>query len=145
MRMSVLTPKPIRIVVANAYPVVRTGLVMTIESEVHNQVVATAAHRHEINQVLRKISADILIIDVIGMGKAPVALLREITQAYPRVGVIVFSAAVDFVPELLNVGVKAYVSHEEPDNQLHLAIRAVKAGQRFLSPVVQDYIERCAV
>ncbi len=136
---------PIRVVIADACSVMRTGLTATIESESQMQVIATAAHRHELIPLLHMMPIDVLVIDVAGIGDAPVALLREITQAHPRLGIVVFSATIDFVPELLVVGVKAYVSHEEPDDQLHLAIRAAKAGQRFLSPVVEAYVERCGV
>ena len=143
--MMACMPSPIRVVIADAYPVVRTGLVTTIEAEPQMSVVARAAHRHDLIPMLRATPAHVLVIDPDGMGDAPVALVREITRAHPQVGIVIFSDTLDFAPELLAVGAKAYVSKAEPDELLYLAIRAAKAGQRFLSPLAQDYIECCAV
>ncbi len=138
-------PKAICVIVADACSVMRTGLVQTIEAEPQMRVVASAAHRHDLIHCLRVTRADVLVIDPVGFGDAPVPLMREITQAYPRLGIAVFSAIVDFVPELLATGVHAYVAQKETDDQLHLAIRAAKARQRFLSPLIQDYVDFCAL
>lgn len=123
----------------------RTGLIQTIEAEPQMRVVASVAHRHELIHSLRASEADVLVIDPVGTGNAPVPLMRETSQAFPRLGIVVFSPIVDFVPELLAAGVHGYVAQKEPDDQLHLAIRAAKARQRFLSPLVQDYVDWCAL
>ena len=105
----------------------------------------SVAHRDDLIRMLRATPAHVLVIDLDGMGDAPVALVREITHAHPQVGIVIFSDTLDFTPELLAVGAKAYVSKAEPDELLYLAIRAVKAGQLFLSPLVQDYVDRYAL
>ena len=143
--MITLTPQPIFVVVADASSVMRTGLIQTIEAEPQMRVVGSVAHRHELIHSLRASESDVLVIDPAGIGNAPVPLMREISQAFPRLGIVVFSPIVDFVPELLAAGVHGYVAQKEPDDQLHLAIRAAKARQRFLSPLVQDYVDWCAL
>ncbi len=133
---------PIRVLIADAYPVTRTGLIMIIEKEPQMQVVGIVTHRHDLIPQLRAASVHVLVINLVGMGGAHVALMREIKQVHPRLGVVVFAATVDFAPELVAAGVRAYVSYEEPDEHLHLAIRAAKARQTYLSPSVQDYVDR---
>ena len=135
---------PIGVLIADAYPIMRTGLVTTLESEPQMRVVATATRRHELLPRLRGTAVDVLVINLVGMGDAPVALMREIKKTHPHVGVVVFAATVDFAPELLAAGVHAYISYAEPDEQLHLAIRAAKAGQCYVSPLTQEYMDRCA-
>ncbi len=135
---------PIRVLIADVYPVMRTGLITTIDSDPHMQVVGTATHRLDLMPQLQATRADILVINLVDMGDAPASLLHAIKQIDPRLSIVVFAATVDFAPELLAAGVKAYISYEEPDEQLHLAIRAAKAGQTYLSPLVQDYVDRCA-
>lgn len=134
---------PIRVVIADVYPVMRVGLVTTIEADADMQVVATPTHRRDLIPQLRVARGDVLVINLVDMGDAPVSLLQEIKQQYPQLSIVVFAAVVDFAPELLAAGVKAYISYEEPDQQLHLAIRAAKAGTRYLSPLVQEYMDRC--
>ena len=134
----------IRVLIADAYPIMRTGLITTIEAEPQMQVIGTATRRHDLLPQLRATAVDVLVINLVGMGDAPVALMREIKQAHPHVGVVVFAATVEFAPELLAAGVHAYISYAEPDEQLHLAIRAAKAGQCYVSPLTQEYMDRCA-
>ena len=136
------TPATIRLVVADTSPVMRTGLISTIESEPQMKVVGIVAHNDELIPRLRLSSVNVLVISLVGMGKAPVATMREIKQTHPCIGVVIFAAAADFAPELLAAGVHAYVSYEEPDEHLYLAIRAAKAQQTYLSPLVQDYVDR---
>ncbi len=136
---------PIRVIVADPCPVMHTGLIETIESDAYLQVVATAAHHLELLPHLATIPAHILVIDLIELGDAPVPLLREVKQAYPRLDVVVFSDSVDFAPELRAAGASGYVAKREPAEQLHLAIRAALSGQTFVSPLVQDYVQRRAL
>ncbi len=134
---------PIRVIIADVYPVMRIGLITTIESDPEMQVVGVATHRQDLMPQLRMARGDVLVINLVHIGDAPVSLLQEIKQIYPRLRVVVFATTVDFAPELLAAGVKAYISYEEPDEQVHLAIRAAKAGQMYLSPLVQNYVDRC--
>ncbi len=121
------------------------GLITAIEAEMQMQVVATASNFHELRPLLCMRTVDVLVIDVVDMGVASVSLLKDFIQTHLQLGIVVFSGSFDFVPELLAVGVRAYVSKKESDDQLRLAIRAVKAGQRFLSPLAQDYVDSCTI
>ena len=135
------TTSQIHVAVADACSVMRRGLIHTIEAEPQMRVVASAAHRHDLVQALQQTLPDVLVIDPVGTGDAPVPLVREILSLFPRLKIVIFSPFIEFVPELLATGVQAYVAQKEPDDQLLLAIRAAKARQRFLSPLVQDYID----
>lgn len=134
--------RPIRVAIAEACPVMQTGLITVIEAEMQMRVVATATTLHELIPLLHTRPVDVLVIDIVDMGAASMSLLQEIVQTHPQLSIVVFSGSLDFVPELLAVGVKAYVSQKESDEQLRLAIRAAKAKQRFLSPLAQDYVDR---
>ena len=139
-----LARKDIRVLIADVYPVICTGLITTIEADAYMHVVGTATCRHDLIAQLKATDLDVLVINLIDMGGAPVSLLREIKQPYGRLGIVVFAATVDFAPELLAAGVKAYISYAEPDEHLHLAIRAAHARQKYLSPLTQDYMDRWA-
>ena len=135
---------PIRVLLTVAYPIMRIGLVATIESDPQMQVIGTAAHRQDLLLQLRSSVVDVTVINLIGLHETPIALLRAIKRAEPQVGVVVVAASVDYAPELLNAGVHAYTSYAEPDEQLHLAIKAAKVKQHYLSPLTQEYVERCS-
>lgn len=143
--MVALADKPIRVFIADAYPIMRNGLITTIEAEPQMQVVGNVAHPDDLIAHLQSVSVDVLVINLVGMGDGAVAVIRELRRAYPRLAIVVVAGSVDFAPELLEAGVQGYISHAEPDEQLHLAIRAAKARQCFVSPLVQDYTDRCTI
>lgn len=134
----------IRVLIADAFPIVRTGLVATIEAGAYMEVVGSAACRDDLKAQLQATAADVLIVNLVEMGDAPAALLREIKQAYQRLGIVVFATTVDFAPELLAAGASAYISYAEPDEHLHLAIRAAHARQTYLSPLAEECMDRWA-
>jgi DNA-binding NarL/FixJ family response regulator len=136
---------PIRVFIADAYPVIRTGLYTTVGSDAYMDVVGSATCRHDLATVLQAIRADVLVINLIGMGDASISLLRDIIQFNPSLGIVVFAATAEFAPEFVAVGVRGYISYEESDEQVLIAIRAVNAGKTYLSPSIQDYLDRCSV
>jgi len=142
--MVALADKPIRVCIAAAYPIMRNGLITTIEAEPQMHVVGKVGADDLVAQ-LRGASVDVLVINLVGLDGGPVAVIRELRQTFPRLAIVIVADAVDFAPELLAVGVQGYVSYAEPDEQLHLGIRAAKARQRFVSPLVQDYLDRCTM
>ena len=141
--MEVSSYRPIRVFIADAHPIIRNGLITTVEAEAQMRVVGIVTHHDDLIAQLGSTAVDVLVITLAGMGRTPITLMRELKHAFPRLGVVVVASAVDFAPELLEAGVKGCMSYAEPDEQLHLAIRATKANQRFLSPLVQDYMEKC--
>jgi DNA-binding NarL/FixJ family response regulator len=142
--MKSLVDKNIRVFVADVYPIIRKGLITTIASEPQMHVVGSGAHTDDLTEVMASSSVDVVVVNFVRMDDGLVAGIHELRQKHPRLAIVVVASAVDFAPELLAAGVLAYTSYAEPDDQLHLAIRAAKARQRFVSPVVQDYLDRCA-
>ena len=136
----------IRVIVADDHPAMRRGLTAIIEAEPQMHVIADAGCFQVLPHLLARHEAHVLILDLIGMGATPDGYIRQIKQAYPRLGIVIFSGEVDFVSEMLEAGAAAYVAKSELENDhVLLAIRAAKAGQQFLSPRAQEYIDCCAL
>jgi DNA-binding NarL/FixJ family response regulator len=136
----------IRVIVADDHPAMRRGLTVIIEAEPQMHVVADAGCFQALSHLLAVHEVHVLILDLIGMGATPDVYIRKIKQTYPHLGIVIFSGEVDFVSEMLEAGAVAYVAKSELENDyLLLAIRAAKAGQHFLSPRVQEYIDCCAI
>lgn len=139
-------PLQIRVMVADDHPAMRRGLTTIIEAEAQMHVVADVGSFQALVSALARHETHVLILDLIGMGAIPDVYIRNLKQAYPHLGIVVFSGEVDFVSEMLDAGAAAYVVKSElEDDQVLLAIRAAKAGQRFLSPRAQEYVDCCAV
>jgi len=137
-----MTSQPIRVIIADDHPIVREGLQTILERAHQVELVGVATNFAEVLALLRTVPTDVLVLDVGGMGGAPLTVVTGIRREYPGVAIIVFSSSVDLAPELLQAGVCGYVVKEELLAQLLTAIVAVRAGQQFLSPIVEEYIAR---
>jgi DNA-binding NarL/FixJ family response regulator len=136
-----MEPRFIRVIIADDHPVVRDGL-LTIQAGHHQiQIVGVATSFEQVLDLLATIPADVLILDCRGMGGAPLTAVSRIRREYPQVGIVIFSSVVDLAPELLQAGVRGYVVKEELPSQLIAAICAIHAGQCFLSPIVEEYVQ----
>ena len=130
----------IRVLIADDHPIVREGIQTSLGTNQHVQVVGVATSFAEVVDLLATVQAQVLILDLGGMAGAPLTLVTRVRREHPGVAIVVFSSSVDLAPELLQAGVCGYVVKEELSAQLLDAIRAARAGQRFLSPVVEEYV-----
>lgn len=137
-----MSPQPIHVLVADDHPIVRDGLSAILQTEPDIRLAGTASNFAEVLSNLGTIRVDVLVLDLGGMGGAPLALVKRIAREHPHVAIVAFSSSVDFAPELLQAGVRGYVAKEELSASLVTAIRTAQQGQRFLSQTVEEYVSR---
>lgn len=135
--------QPIRVFIADDHPIVRDGLSTIVHSDPRLSVVGTATSFADLQAQLSTTPADIVVLDISGMQGTPIAFVAGLLRAYPQLAVIIFSSLVDLAPELLQAGARGYIAKEELSSQLLLAIQAVSVGERYVSPVTQEYLQRC--
>lgn len=135
--------KPIRVFIADDHPIVRDGLTTIIERDPRLNVVGTAASFADLQMHLATTPTDVVVLDISGMQGTPIAFVTGLVRTYPALAVVIFSSLVDLAPELLQAGARGYIAKEELSSQLLLAIQAVSVGQRYVSPVTQEYLQRC--
>ncbi len=133
----------IRVLIADDHPIVQRGLKDVIGAHPHLQIVAAASSFQELVEILPTAAPDVLVLDLSGMGSAPLPLMERLRRDYPELGVVIFSSFVDSVPEMLKAGTRGYVAKEELDHHLVTAIMMVHRGKQFLSPVAENYLARC--
>jgi DNA-binding NarL/FixJ family response regulator len=134
------TFQPIRVIIADDHPIVREGLQTSLGASPQIHIVGVATRFAEVVALLETVQAHVLVLDLGGMAGAPLTLVARVRREYPHVTIVVFSSSVDLAPELLQAGVRGYVVKEELSAQLLTAIHAARAGQRFLSSVVEEYV-----
>lgn len=137
-----MTSPMIRVAVADDHPVLREALLLLLQKAPYLEVVATYESFRAVLQDSPLAGADVLVLDLMGMGFGPITMLRELHRMAPTFPVVVFSSIVDLAPEVLAEGALGYVSKTEMVEHLVRAIRAARAGTTYVSPSIQDYLDR---
>ncbi len=135
-------PSAIRVAIADDHPIVQRGLKDAMRAHSHLELVGTASSFQELMAILPSAIPDVLILDLSGMGGAPLPLMERLRREYPELRVIVFSSFIDLVPEMLKAGAYGYIGKEDLDHYLVTAITIVHHGKQFLSPTAERYLAR---
>jgi two-component system NarL family response regulator len=139
-----MSPTSIRVVLADDHPVVLDGLQNQIANVPHMKTVGTARSFDEALGVLAQTVADVLVLDLLGMGGSPIAMVSGLQHSHPHLKAIVFSSSIDMAPELLQAGARGYLTKEEMPNDMVDAIVTVHGGGVFLSRNVRSYLDQTA-
>jgi DNA-binding NarL/FixJ family response regulator len=120
------------IVVADDHPMVRRGLVATLEDEADFQVVGEAASGDEAIALVRKLQPRIVILDV-NMPTSGLDASRTIKSQFPKTLTVMFSFRQD--PEIIRAsqeaGASGYIVKGASGAAVIDAVRAVLAGRSF--------------
>ncbi|NTU78134.1 MAG: response regulator transcription factor [Chloroflexales bacterium] len=134
----------IRVVVADDHPVLIEGIKNVLAAQPAIAVVGVATAFAQVPGVLTETAPDVLILDLAGMGDSMLALMHRLRREHPRVGVIIFSTMLDYAAELIDLGVRGYVTKTEMAANLVQAISAVARGDLCFSPLVTRHLEQTA-
>jgi DNA-binding NarL/FixJ family response regulator len=136
---------PVRVLVADDHAVVRAGLMNSLASWPGLEVVGEVGDGRALMEALARLRPNFLLIDVAMPDFEPVAAMRVIKAEYPAMHVLAVSAYADeaYVVGLLEAGVDGYHLKDQPLADLHLAIRRILGGDRWISgPLVDRLVHR---
>lgn len=133
---------PIKILIADDHGVVAEGLKHLIEAQPDMQVLGIAADGREAVRLAREAQPDVVLMDLSMPELNGADAARAILERDGRCRVIVLSMYADreYVRRALKAGASGYVVKRSAAKEVVDAIRAVYAGQRYLSPRVADVV-----
>ncbi|HET7110576.1 MAG TPA: response regulator transcription factor [Gemmatimonadales bacterium] len=133
----------IRLLIADDHPVVREGLRRIVEDAPGLEVVSEVASGHELLTQLRRVAADIILLDVSMPGPGFLELLQRLRIEHPTVAVLVLSVHPEdqYAVRALRAGAAGYLTKDHSPEELTEAIRRVHRGHRYVS---QGLAERLA-
>jgi DNA-binding NarL/FixJ family response regulator len=135
----------IRVLLAEDHQVVREGLRALLESHPDLQIVGEASNGREAVALARKISPEVIIMDISMPELNGLEATRQIVKSLPDARVLVLSSYDDAgcVEKLIEAGVKGFISKRSAANQLPDAIRQVRLGKTYFSPeIAKRVLER---
>ena len=142
-------PLVTRILVADDFAVVRSGLRRLLDAKPDLEVVAEAADGHEAVEKALAEDVDLAILDVSMPRMTGIQAAAELHKRKPELRVLMLSMhdSEQFLFEALKAGASGYVLKSGADTDIVDACRAAMRGDSFLYPsavatLVRDYVER---
>ena len=132
----------IRILIADDHEIVAEGLKSLVEAESGMEVIGIVPDGREAVKHARDSKPDVVVMDMSMPELNGADATRAILQNDPSCRVIVLSmyAEREYVRRALKAGALGYVVKRSAAKEMVDAIRAVHAGQRYLSPRVADVV-----
>ena len=134
-----------QILLADDHQVVLDGLRALLAGEDDLDVVGEATDGLQVLPKVLQLKPAVLVVDLMMPGLNGLEVVRQVKQRAPETRVIVLSMHANdaYVVEALRNGAAGYVLKQAEAHALVDAIRAVRAGGRYLSPpLTDDKLER---
>jgi len=124
-----------RIFLVDDHPIVRKGLAQLIDSETDLSVVGQGEEAYQSLRAIREVKPDLVLVDVSLKDSDGIELLKELKAQTPELPVLVVSMHDEslYAERALRAGAGGYVMKQEPPETLLSAIRAVLAGEVYVS------------
>ncbi|MFM2001515.1 MAG: Oxygen regulatory protein NreC [Planctomycetota bacterium] len=125
-----------RVLIVDDHPMVRLGLSMSISADPDFEVCGEAGSESEALELLRKISPDLMIVDVSLKEGNGIELIKQIRGRYPRLPILVVSGFKEslYGERALRAGASGYLNKQESQAKLIEALRMILKGGRYVSP-----------
>jgi DNA-binding NarL/FixJ family response regulator len=135
---------PVRLLLVDDHPVVRTGLKALLASEFDLEVTAEASHGSEAVTLVEKLSLQLVVMDVSLPGLSGADTTRQIKQIIPDLPVLALSIHEElaFVRMMLDAGASGYVLKRSAGDELVRAARRAAAGEMYLDPRIAGQLLR---
>ena len=134
----------IRILIADDHPVFRQGLLQIIESDPQLKVVAEAADGEQALARLQDTPLDVAMLDLTMPLKDGFAVARAARELRIDVPLVFLTMHKDehYLHAALDLGVKGYVLKDSAISEIVNCLKAVVAGQDYISPALSSYLIR---
>ena len=136
--------QPIRIVLANHHPIIRSNLRLLLEREPAFRVIGEAADGREAVALTQYRRPDVVLLDVHLPPLNGISTAREIVSKRRGSAIVFVTVLTDheYVSEALRPGARGYVLEDVASTDLSHAVRVVAGGGTFLSQAItQKLIE----
>ena len=134
--MSEAATRPVRVLLVDDQPLLRTGFRMVLGAEDDVDVVGEASDGVEGVELSRRLLPDVVLMDIRMPRMDGVAATRAIVQAKLPVRVLILTTfdLDEYVVGALRAGASGFLAKDVPAEDLVTAIRTVAAGEAVVAP-----------
>jgi DNA-binding NarL/FixJ family response regulator len=140
--------RPVRILLADDQPLLRTGFRMVLGGEDDFDIVGEAGDGAEAVEKSRRLLPDVVLMDIRMPRLDGVAATRAIVEARLPVRVLILTTfdLDEYVVGALRAGASGFLAKDVPADDLVSAIRTVAAGEAVVAPrILKRLLDRFAV
>ncbi len=140
-------PRPVRILLADDQPLLRTGFRMVLGGEPDLDIVGEAGDGVEAVELSRRLLPDVVLMDIRMPRMDGVAATRAIVDARLPVRVLILTTfdLDEYVVGALRAGASGFLAKDVPADDLVTAIRTVAAGEAVVAPrILKRLLDRFA-
>ncbi|MBI1395943.1 MAG: response regulator [Betaproteobacteria bacterium] len=125
----------IRVILADDHRIILAALSSLLARTADIEVIGEATSGAELLEMLTRMQPDIVVTDIAMPGMTGLEAARRIAEIDPDLPVLALSGHTDkhFVLGMFNAGVRGYLVKSAAGDELPRAIRAVAAGDTYLS------------
>jgi len=136
--MIYMSPDKIRIVIADDHKVVREGTRELLQKESDLNVVGEAGDGEEAVKLVKELNPDVVIMDIAMPKLNGIEATKQIKAIAPATAVLILTAYEydQYVFALLEAGAAGYLLKDVRGQEVIEAVRAVRAGESVLHPVI---------
>jgi DNA-binding NarL/FixJ family response regulator len=133
---------PIRVLIADDHAILREGLSSLLRKDSEFQVVGEAQDGEEALELMRKLRPDVAVLDISMPKLNGIEVCRKIQAELPSIRVVALSLHQEshILLGILKAGALGYVVKNSAFQELSTAIRAVAAGQNYVSPALSGQL-----
>src|SRR5215469_10994185 len=129
---------PVRLVIADDHPLVRSGLRAVLLSADDLEVVGEAATGEEAITLAASLQPEVIVMDLRMPGINGIEATRRIVEARPHARIVVLTLFEDddSLFAALRAGARGYILKDANEVEVLRAIRAVSSGDAIFSPTI---------
>ena len=131
---------PVRIVIADDHPLVRSGLRAVLLAAAGLEVVGEAATGEEAITLAARLQPEVIVMDLRMPGITGIEATRRIVQAQPHIRIVVLTLFEDDASlfAALRAGARGYILKDANEVEVVRAIRAVGSGEAIFSATMAE-------
>jgi len=142
-----VTPQPIRVLLADDQPLLRTGFRMVLGAEDDLDIVGEAGDGIEAVELARRLLPDVVLMDIRMPRMDGVAATKAIVDARLPVRVLILTTFEldEYIVGGLRAGASGFLAKDVPAEDLVTAIRTVARGEAVVAPrILRRLLDRFA-
>ena len=132
----------VRVLIADDHQALQEGVRVIIEQQPGWKVCGTAATGREAVESARKLSPDIVVLDLVMPELSGLEVLRRIKRFLPQTEVLIFTAHFEeeLIRQAFTAGARSFILKTEPLSSLVEAIRALAEHKPFFTNKVSEVL-----